>query len=316
MSPWWEGANLILTGDYSFKRGGIPLRLNQVVLQYLEYPHIFFFYNRKSRVENTEENAGIYMTAFPCQKNLAKLLSWLIVFCCINAEKHRVPSVNFLTLFSWQMMALYVLMNVIKRKIGSEWENKYSFLSSCTHWLIIVHCYFTLKACSSQWFTISVVRALIPHSAWRQHVEFTYGKIRESKYVFHMTVVSSFSFCLCPNLTLSFFLLSLLLIYNAVKVLWHHHYRTLRSTWQHTKIPLKYLECTASMGFTHEAYTFYSIQLNTPTVLLDHILTGQFIRYTFLVLGLTPFCIWKCVSPLWHRLNKVLETFLRYLGPY
>ncbi len=40
--------------------------------------------------------------------------------------------------------------------------------------------------------------------------------------------------------------------------------------------------------------------------------TGHFIRYTLLVPGRTPFCL----HSLWHRFNKVLETFLRDFGPY
>ncbi len=38
----------------------------------------------------------------------------------------------------------------------------------------------------------------------------------------------------------------------------------------------------------------------------------HFIRYTLLVPGWTPFCL----NSLWHRFNKVLETFLRDFGPY
>ncbi len=45
-------------------------------------------------------------------------------------------------------------------------------------------------------------------------------------------------------------------------------------------------------------------------------LTGHFIRYTLLVPGWTPFCIQNCLHSLWHRFNKVLETFLRDFGPY
>ncbi len=40
--------------------------------------------------------------------------------------------------------------------------------------------------------------------------------------------------------------------------------------------------------------------------------TGHFIRYTLLVPGRTPFCL----HSLWHRFNKVLETFLIDFGPY
>ncbi len=44
-------------------------------------------------------------------------------------------------------------------------------------------------------------------------------------------------------------------------------------------------------------------------------LTGHFIRYTLLVPDWTPFCLQNCLT-LWHRINKVLETYLRYFGPY
>ena len=43
---------------------------------------------------------------------------------------------------------------------------------------------------------------------------------------------------------------------------------------------------------------------------------ADFIRYTLLVPGWTPFCLQNCLNPLWHRFNKVLETFLREFGPY
>ncbi len=45
-------------------------------------------------------------------------------------------------------------------------------------------------------------------------------------------------------------------------------------------------------------------------------LTGHFIRYTLLVPGWTPFCLQNCLNSLWHRFNKVLETFLWDFGPY
>ncbi len=32
--------------------------------------------------------------------------------------------------------------------------------------------------------------------------------------------------------------------------------------------------------------------------------------------GLVPFCLQNCLNSSWHRLNKVLETFLRDFGPY
>ncbi len=45
-------------------------------------------------------------------------------------------------------------------------------------------------------------------------------------------------------------------------------------------------------------------------------LTGHFIRYTLLVPGWTPFCLQNGLNSSWHRFNKLLETFLRYFGPY
>ncbi len=39
-------------------------------------------------------------------------------------------------------------------------------------------------------------------------------------------------------------------------------------------------------------------------------------RYSLLVSGWTPFCLQNCLNSLWHRFNKVLETFLRDFGPY
>ncbi len=42
-------------------------------------------------------------------------------------------------------------------------------------------------------------------------------------------------------------------------------------------------------------------------------LTGLFI---LLVPGWTPFWLQNCLNSLWHRFNKVLETFLRDFGPY
>ncbi len=38
--------------------------------------------------------------------------------------------------------------------------------------------------------------------------------------------------------------------------------------------------------------------------------TSYFIRYTLLVPGWTHFCLQNCLNSLWHRFNKVLETFL------
>lgn len=39
--------------------------------------------------------------------------------------------------------------------------------------------------------------------------------------------------------------------------------------------------------------------------------TGPFIRYTWLVLNWTPFCLQNCVNSSWHRFIKVLEAFIR-----
>ncbi len=57
---------------------------------------------------------------------------------------------------------------------------------------------------------------------------------------------------------------------------------------------------------------------NFPAALCIYILTGHghFIRYTLLVPGWTPFCLQNWLNSLWHRFNKVLETFLRDFGPY
>ncbi len=44
-----------------------------------------------------------------------------------------------------------------------------------------------------------------------------------------------------------------------------------------------------------------------------NILTGHFIRYNLLVSGWTSFCLQNCLNSLWHRFNKVLETFLKIL---
>ncbi len=45
-------------------------------------------------------------------------------------------------------------------------------------------------------------------------------------------------------------------------------------------------------------------------------LTGHFIRNILLVPVWTPFCLQNCLNSLWHRFNKVLETFLRDFDPY
>ncbi len=71
--------------------------------------------------------------------------------------------------------------------------------------------------------------------------------------------------------------------------------------------------------------TFFAIKMSTEADLkggciwmpsLTYTLTGQFIRYTMLVSGWTPFCLPNSLNFSGHRLNKVLETFLRYFGPY
>ncbi len=51
-------------------------------------------------------------------------------------------------------------------------------------------------------------------------------------------------------------------------------------------------------------------------IIYIYTLTGHFIRYTLLVPEWTPFCLKNCNNYLWHRLNKVFETFLRDFGPY
>ena len=54
--------------------------------------------------------------------------------------------------------------------------------------------------------------------------------------------------------------------------------------------------------------------LKAEDTMLVYTLTGHFIRYILLVPGWTPFAF--RLNPLWHRFNKVLETFLREFGPY
>ncbi len=44
--------------------------------------------------------------------------------------------------------------------------------------------------------------------------------------------------------------------------------------------------------------------------------THNFIRYTLLLPGWTPFCLQNCLNSSWHRFNKVLETLLRDFGSY
>lgn len=44
----------------------------------------------------------------------------------------------------------------------------------------------------------------------------------------------------------------------------------------------------------------------------DVIRTDHFIWYTLRVSGRTPFNLQNCLNPLWHRVNKVLETFLTF----
>ncbi len=47
-----------------------------------------------------------------------------------------------------------------------------------------------------------------------------------------------------------------------------------------------------------------------------HTHTGHFIMNTLPVPGWTPFFLQNCLNSLWHRFNKVLETFLWDFGPY
>ncbi len=53
-----------------------------------------------------------------------------------------------------------------------------------------------------------------------------------------------------------------------------------------------------------------------PLYIYIHTLTGHIIMYTLLVPGWTPFCLQNYLNSSWHRFNKVLETFLRDVGPY
>ncbi len=59
-------------------------------------------------------------------------------------------------------------------------------------------------------------------------------------------------------------------------------------------------------------YIYIYIYIHTHT----HTLTGHFIRYTLLVPGWTPFCLHNRLNSVWHRFNKMLDTFLRDFGPY
>ncbi len=55
----------------------------------------------------------------------------------------------------------------------------------------------------------------------------------------------------------------------------------------------------------HRCCRFYGVTKYIYT------LTANFIRYTLLVPGWTPFCLQNCLNSSWHRFNKVMETFLR-----
>lgn len=44
----------------------------------------------------------------------------------------------------------------------------------------------------------------------------------------------------------------------------------------------------------------------------DYILMDHFILYSLRVSGWTPFDLQNCLNPLWHRFNKVPETFLAF----
>ncbi len=76
--------------------------------------------------------------------------------------------------------------------------------------------------------------------------------------------------------------------------------------------------------FTHKVLVNFTNSYNIvaepppppPTHIYIHTLTGHFIMYTLLVPGWTHFCLQNCLHSLWHRFNKVLETFLRDGGPY
>lgn len=57
--------------------------------------------------------------------------------------------------------------------------------------------------------------------------------------------------------------------------------------------------------------------LGRQTKRCDNILTGHFIRCTFfLLLAWAPVDIQNCLSNLWHRFNKLMESFIRVFGPY
>lgn len=56
--------------------------------------------------------------------------------------------------------------------------------------------------------------------------------------------------------------------------------------------------------------------LITLLVILRQKLTRHFITDTFLVLSWTTFCPQNCINSLWHRFKKLLETYLRDVGPY
>ncbi len=60
----------------------------------------------------------------------------------------------------------------------------------------------------------------------------------------------------------------------------------------------------------------WTLHTHTHTYIYTHTLTDHFIRYTLLVPGWNPFCLQNCPNSSWHRFNKVLETLLRYFGPY
>ncbi len=60
-------------------------------------------------------------------------------------------------------------------------------------------------------------------------------------------------------------------------------------------------------------FSVYIYSVNVFIYIYIYTLTSHFIRYTLLVLGWTPFCLQNCLKSSWHRFNKLLETFLRYL---
>ncbi len=73
-------------------------------------------------------------------------------------------------------------------------------------------------------------------------------------------------------------------------------------------IPVSY-PCHYTNLCPHKPHKHAHTHTHTHTHTLTH-----FIRYTLLVPGYTPLCLHNYLNSLWHRFNKVLETFLRDFG--